>query len=271
MGKFQGVLLATDYDETLYGTQVGISRENRAAMEYFISQGGLFTVSTGRSLRNFSIQMEKESLPLNAPAILSNGANIYDYRAGRLLLEQLTDKAVIAHMAQVARVFPDLGFEAYCREEVYIHNPNSVTRRHLERAGLRGIETPILNMPAPWTKAILQQEDHGLLLNIQAYIQKTWPQAYEVIFSNEVLLELTRKGTDKGSAVLWLAGHLGVERSHLYCAGNGQNDLPMLKVAAEGFAPSNCCPELEGQGVTMLPSCGEHCIAALIDILDRRY
>ncbi|MDF2839149.1 MAG: hydrolase, partial [Evtepia sp.] len=231
MGKFSGVLLATDYDETLYGSNLGISPENRAAIEYFISAGGHFTVSTGRSYRNFAIQMEREALLVNAPVILSNGANIYDFREEKMLYESLMRPEVIFDLAEVCSVFPSLGFEAYCREEVYVHNPNAVTQRHLSRAGLIGVSAPILQMPTPWTKAILQQLDHDLLLEAQNYFARRWPEHYEVIFSNAVLLELTAKGSHKGSAVLWLADYLGIRRKHIYCIGNGQNDIPMLDVS----------------------------------------
>ena len=59
MGRFRGVLLATDYDDTLYSTNATISPENRQAIEYFVAEGGKFCISTGRSYINFAIQMEK--------------------------------------------------------------------------------------------------------------------------------------------------------------------------------------------------------------------
>lgn len=271
MDKFSGVLLATDYDETLYGAQQGISPENRVAIAYFIEQGGYFTVSTGRSLRNFFIQMEREALPVNAPVILSNGANIYDFATGQMLCECLMRDEVRENLAQLCHRHPCVGFEAYCREEVFVHHPNSVTERHLTRAGLLGIERPVLEMPVPWTKAILQHEEHALLLEAQNYIRLHWPEHYEVIFSNPYLLELTAKGTHKGSAVLWLAEHLSVLRKNIYCIGNGQNDIPMLDISAVPFAPSNCTPAIRERGATILTSCDESCIARLIETLDHRY
>lgn len=271
MGKFSGVLLATDYDETLYGADLGISPENRKAISYFIAQGGYFTVSTGRSLRNFRIQMEREALPVNAPVILSNGANIFDFSTNSMLCEWLMREEVRANVEQACRRFPELGFEAYCREDVYVHNPNAVTDRHLNRAGLEGMGCPIAQMPLPWTKAILQHEDHQLLQAVQNYMRLHWPEFYEVIFSNAVLLEMTSKGSHKGSAVLWLAEHLGVLRKNIYCIGNGQNDIPMLDISAEPFAPANCTPAIRERGATILTSCNESCIARLIETLDRRY
>lgn len=271
MGRFSGVLLATDYDETLYGASRGISPDNRTAIRYFIAEGGYFTVSTGRSLRNFAIQMEREDLPVNAPVILSNGANIYDFATQTMLCERLMRPEIVDDLARVCRHFPALGFEAYCREEVYVHHPNAITERHLTRAGLVGLEQPILQMPTPWTKAILQHEDHAMLLEVQNYMRLHWQEHYEVIFSNPYLLELTTKGSHKGSAVLWLAEHLDVRRKHIYCVGNGQNDIPMLDISAEPFAPANCTPAIRERGATILASCDESCIARLIEKLDRRY
>lgn len=271
LGRFSGVLLATDYDETLYGSTLGISSENRTAIEYFISEGGHFTVSTGRSYRNFAIQMEREGLLLNAPVILSNGANIYDFREEKMLYESLMRPEVTKDLTEVCKHFPSLGFEAYCREEVYVYNANEVTQRHLSRACLTGIPTPILEMPTPWTKAILQQVDHDMLLEVQKYFSHHWTEHYEVIFSNAVLLELTAKGSHKGSAVLWLANHLGIRRKHIYCIGDGQNDIPMLEVSAVPFAPSNCTQAIRERGATILSSCDESCVARLIEKLDYRY
>ena len=85
MGKFDGVLLASDYDDTLYDKHGRISPENREAVDYFLREGGVFTVSTGRSLKNFTIQMELERLPVNAPVILANGAVIHDFSSGETL------------------------------------------------------------------------------------------------------------------------------------------------------------------------------------------
>ncbi len=270
-GKFAGVLLATDYDETLYVAEQGISQENRAAISYFIAEGGYFTVSTGRSLRNFAIQMQRETLPVNAPAILSNGATIYDFSKGTMLCERLARPELREDLAQVCYRYPDLGFEAYCHEDVYLHNPNEVTDRHMNRAGLLGIPSPILKMPVPWTKVILQHPDHAYLLEVQNYIRLHWQEYYEVIFSNPYLLEVTAKGSHKGSAVLWVANHLGILRKDIYCIGNGQNDIPMLDISAEPFAPANCTPAIRERGATILTSCHESCIARLIETLDRRY
>lgn len=270
MGKLDGVLLVTDYDDTLYGSDNHVSDENQAAIRRFIAQGGSFTVATGRAHTTFAPQITRERLRLNAPAVLSNGSAVYDFQEDRMLMQTFLPPESGLHLAEVAGVFPALGFEAYHGEDIYVHNPNRVTWSHLRRAGVGHTECPIPQMPLPWTKVLLQQE-HGLLLKVRDYFSAHWPEDYEVIFSNHVLLELTAKGSNKGQAVLWVARRLGVDPAHLYCVGDNQNDLPMLAAAAQGFAPANCAQEVKDWGATIVGSCDEHCVAQIIELLEQEY
>ena len=47
-GKFSDYLLVSDMDATLLDDNHTISEENRQAIDYFIKNGGRFTVATGR-------------------------------------------------------------------------------------------------------------------------------------------------------------------------------------------------------------------------------
>ena len=48
MGKFDGILICTDLDGTLYENDKTISSENKKAIEHFKSEDGYFTFITGR-------------------------------------------------------------------------------------------------------------------------------------------------------------------------------------------------------------------------------
>lgn len=65
MGKFNGVLLVSDFDDTLYGSDLRVSEENRRALDYFTGAGGIFTVATGRAHPTFA--PHAASVPINAP------------------------------------------------------------------------------------------------------------------------------------------------------------------------------------------------------------
>ena len=268
LGKFNGVLLVSDFDDTLYGEDMRITRENVEALTYFTREGGTFTVATGRARPNFA--PHASHIPINAPVILSNGSALYDFRTGEMIYETFLPDRVREDLQQMARAIPTIGFEAYHHDAIYVYQPNAVTHRHLERAGITAREVPIADIPLPWSKVILQQ-DYETLLHTQRYLLERWGEHYEVIFSNRVLLELTRKGSSKGGMMQSLARRLGIDAQHIYCVGDNQNDIPMLAVSAIPFAPANCAPEVKQWGARILGACEESCVAQIVDILDHIY
>ena len=268
MGKFDGVLLATDFDDTYFPDSSVLPPENLRAVEYFKSQGGIFTVATGRAHRTFAPFLELA--PANAPVVLSNGAQLYDFQKEEMVAETTLAPTIAADLEELAARIPQVGLEAYHGEDIYIWNPNPWTRYHLNKAGTGAVECPISHMPLPWGKAILHQ-DHPILLEAQAYLLSRWSDRYEAIFSNPHMLELTDKGSTKGGMVLRLARMLGIRRENLYCVGDNQNDIPMLAVSAIPFAPANCAREVKDWGAVLLPRCEDGAVARLIEILDQKY
>ena len=271
MGKFDGVLLVSDYDDTLYNHKLEVSEENRAAIESFIAQGGTFTVATGRAKATFQPQIARERLTLNAPVVLSNGSAIYDFSADKLLYQSYLPMEAAEHMTQVCQAFPDLAFESYHQGDVYVYNPNLVTMKHLERVKVPyTLCQTIDEMPLPWTKLILEH-DHALLSDVQRMFLERWGDQYEAIFSNRYLLEITAKGNTKGTLVKRVADQLGIAPDHIYCIGDNQNDLSMLALSAIPFAPANCAPEVRDWGARIVHHCDDSAVAQVIGILDDIY
>ena len=270
MGKFDGVLFYSDYDDTLYNHHLTVSPENHAAIRYFIQEGGRFSVATGRAHRTFTPQIGREGLELNAPVILSNGAAIYDYQEDRYLVRTYLPQGGKEDVEELCREFPELGLEAYHGEDVYVYNPNQVTMRHLERVAVPYTVCPVGEMPEPWIKVLLQQ-DTPVLERVQAYILTHWGEKYEAIFSNAYLLELTCKGSNKGAMVARAAKMLGIAPQRVYCIGDNRNDLPMLELSAIPFAPATCAPQVKEWGARLLGHCNDHAVAQAIEILDGIY
>lgn len=82
MGKFDGLLLCTDFDMTLAEKAV-ISPENIAAIRYFQENGGRFTVVSGRN--PYFLTEHLGDLRVNAPLVGYNGALILDESAQTVL------------------------------------------------------------------------------------------------------------------------------------------------------------------------------------------
>lgn len=270
MGKFSGVLLVSDYDDTLYGSDLTVSEPNRAAIRYFVGEGGRFTVATGRARNTFRPQLTRENLTVNAPAILSNGALLYDFQAERVVCETFLPLSAPDDLRGLMEALPSVGVEVYHGEQMYIDRPNAYTHRHVARVRTGWTPSSLEKVPAPWVKAIVE-DDYGTLLRAQSLLLDRRGDRYEAIFSNRCMLEITTRGAHKGGMVLLLADYLGIRQDHIYCVGDNQNDIPMLAVSAVPFAPSNCAQEVKDWGANLLGSCDESCVAQLVDILDRRY
>ena len=50
MGKFDGVLLVSDFDDTFLGSDRTVPARNYRALDYFLSEGGRFTIATGAGI-----------------------------------------------------------------------------------------------------------------------------------------------------------------------------------------------------------------------------
>ena len=269
MGKFDGVLLATDFDGTLFhhGTHA-IPPRNLTAINYFISEGGTFTVATGRSMGTFA--PFAPLVPFNAPVVLGNGSSIYNFSTEQFLINTVLPDTARDDLAQMMARFPTVAIEVYHNEAIFAHNPNAVTEAHMNLVHASYTETTVADLPTPITKAIVEYY-HDTLCEVQQWFNDTFPNRYEAIFSTEYFLELTAHNSHKGAMVLRLAETLGIETQHIYCAGDNQNDISMLAVSAIPFAPSDCADSVKEWGATLLCTCEQGLMADIIDVLDARY
>ena len=133
MGKFDGVLLVSDFDDTLYGANRRIPPRNLEALHYFVSQGGRFTVATGRAHRTFAPYVHLA--PVNAPVVLSNGSALYDFERDVMLEQTFLPESSARDFAALFEAFPSLGMESYHGEDIYVWNPNSITDAHMKKVG----------------------------------------------------------------------------------------------------------------------------------------
>lgn len=280
MGKFTGVLLASDFDNTLIYTDEALrtgkpvpplSEANRAALEYFMAEGGRFAIATGRALAAFVQYVDR--VPMNTPGVVCNGAALYDFEKGVYLTHALLDEDARERGQMILDRFPSVAVEAYHIDNViHVVHPNEITRKHEHMTKVDVVEMPsLLDVPLPLGK-LLFEEKREILQEVKEFLaEKGWSEEYELIFSNSNLLEMTVKGANKGGMVRRLAERLGISMDHVYCAGDEANDISMLTVAAEGFAPANCSDAVRACGATIVADARESAMAEIVAILDKRY
>lgn len=279
MGKFDRVLLACDFDNTLVYTEPALvagepipplTAENREALESFTAQGGHFAVATGRALAAF--QALAPDLPINSPCVLCNGAALYDFTRGEYLDCNLLDEAALRRGQALLDEFPTLAVEAYhIGNVVHAVRPNEYVRRHEHLTHVGTEEKPsLLEVPLPLGKFIFEDDHETLLAARRRMTEWGWDADYEIVFSRDNLLEVTAKGANKGGMVLRLAERLGIAREDVCCMGDEANDLSMLRSAGRAFAPANGTDAVKAVS-TVVSHAEGRAVADVVEILDRTY
>jgi len=282
MGKFDRVLLASDFDNTLVYTQgaldAGLTElpplpaRSREALEYFTQNGGFFSVSTGRALPAFARYAAE--LPINAPCIIANGAGLYDFRTEEYVYTAFLHEETRAHVAVLLERFPQLPFEIYHTDRrIHAMHPNRfiINHEHLTRAKTVTIES-FDEVDFPLVK-LLFEDERDALDEVADYIRaQSWGGEYELIYSGDHLLEMTARGATKGGMVLRLAEKLGVARKDVYCFGDHSNDISMAEVSAVRFAPANAIEEMKAlPEMHIVSHCADGAVADVIEYLDKTY
>lgn len=281
MGKFTGLLLASDYDNTLTYTEEAlrlcrpmppVSKANQAAIRYFMAEGGIFSVATGRAKPAF--EAVADGVPMNGPTVLFNGAAIYDFSTGKYLCEAFLPETARAHIAQTIRELPFAAVELYHdNNDIHALQPNDVTRRHLHVTHSPTVIVDSMEqVPSPISKVLFSTEPAHQAALLDYLRGQGWYGDYEIVASSESLVELTARGANKGGMVRRLAALLHIPQANVACVGDHANDISMLTWAGMAFAPANALPEVRALPcVRTLPDCREDAIAALIAVLDEKF
>jgi len=268
MGKFSGVLIATDLDGTMLDSDKRVGAKTYAALDRYFAQGGKLTVSTGRLYSSFGGM--REIVPFNLPAIFANGAQLYDYDFDKTVWECDIDSSAINMFEKACVRFKNVALEVYRHKLCDVVNINNRSIEHMQHFKIPYTVCSLpSDIPFPWLKALFVGE-HDVLLDVLKYAENFYcPLKYR--FSTPYFLEVFNKDTDKGIAVLKLAEMYGIKRGDIYTAGDQENDIDMLAVAALSFAPENAVMNVRDRANIILPDNDHDTIAALIEHIKKIY
>ena len=237
MKNLRNILLISDFDGTLTGSDGTIPENNISAIKQLVEGGGYFTVSTGRTKEGF--HNYDESL-INAPVILGNGALAYDYKTQSIAFTNTIEKNSIVFLNKMISDNPYLGTEIYTLSgEVYCINKNEANLRHFNALKLASFNDAVsfTEDMFPIVKIMVSAGDRSKYF--QTYFENESPEFMKYIPTNGSFIEILSKEAGKGRALHQLADYLGVEENCIFCAGDGSNDVDMLEESPMSFCPSS--------------------------------
>lgn len=262
--KFSDYLLVSDMDATLLTNKHKISDENCKAVDYFVSNGGLFTVATGRM--NKGVREHMDRIRINAPAILHNGAQIYDFENEKAISEKFIEEDRKAAIKRVYEDMPELGLEIYSNETIYVYRECDETKRFKNRKYTNVVYgVPDEVWKNAWIKCLLIGEKK-LLDYYEPIYRKSYDSGYAVR-SGKKYLDIVSGEASKGIALTELKKLIGVKK--VIAVGDNMNDISMLQAADISFAVENAEKQVKEIVDFMAPSNNDNAIAYIIDELKK--
>ena len=271
MGRFDHVLIFSDIDGTYLDEKRKIVPRNEDAVRRFTAEGGIFTVATGRMERNTPGAIPNIAELANFPVLLSNGANIYDFREDRSIksffMEEDTVKPILDF---VAEHYPDVGIRATVPGGfLYPFDHPKVLRDLGPNAGIVRKQDP-----SEWDLSriykIVFRAESEVLAKMQAELTPLFEDRVEIILSEVEILEVQKKGVSKGSSIDLIREGLRARGTpkRIICIGDYENDLEMLRAADFAACPENALDSVKAVSDVVLCHCRDGVIADLIEYLE---
>lgn len=256
MGKFDGVLLCSDWDGTLtYGG--ALQKENIEAIRYFQKEGGYFTFASGRYAGHFK-QFEPDIIP-NTHVICVGGSCIMT-REGEILYERFCNERFEEYAKLLLR--PD---SPYQNVAVTYHGSDPI---HFDKTTIHSAKAhEILSLPTIYKGIFLTKTTEAAAEEALRFVAPLKFEGYMPMRSFPFSIELIPENGGKGKAVRWLANLLGC---HLVVAvGDYENDCDMLRMADYGYAVSDGSPMAKAAANRFAATAKSGAVASVIEELDR--
>nr|MBQ8244595.1 HAD-IIB family hydrolase [Oscillospiraceae bacterium] len=272
MGIFSDVLLTVDYDRTLTATDSTIPQRNLEAIRYFMENGGVFTVNTGRSLP--MTRVFRDIVPVNAPLLLYNGSAAYDLQENRLSFCHAIDLDLWETVHKCQALFPDLTVEVQGVDAHYRFTDNPDWDAFSEHQHCAHAFAPEGSDLGTFLKFTLYGEFRDVTVahmfqgtpeerrrmdEAEQLLNQVFGEHCEVFRAATRIIDIHAKGVSKARSARQLQQRLG--RKILVCAGDAHNDLSMMRDADYAFAPADGV--IAGEFETVC-ECGKGAVADVI-------
>lgn len=245
-------IIFSDLDGTLLNSDKHISEANLRALHTAAEHGVLVVPATGRFYNG--MPEEVRTLPFLRYAVTVNGAEVYDRETDTVLYRAEIDLPTAERVYDVLETLPVI-------YDCYMDGWGYMERRLYERldefipdprmsAAARAARTPVEDF-----RAFLREKNRSLQ-KIQMFFldagerERDWrvlagmfPEL-NVTSSVGHNVEINAKGADKGAALRFLCGHLGIPAREAMAFGDGSNDRGMLEAAGVGISMGNAAPVL---------------------------
>jgi len=255
MNDYSGILLMTDLDGTFMNRKGELVERNLRALDRFKAGGGLFTFATGRvhtTIERFLLPGWRELI--NCPAILCNGACVFDPTENRIL-HQVTMRGedvrhAVGQLFHSGRYTVNLyaGGDYTCYQDV---PPEKIESEC-------------------WHKAVFVGEPKDVSEG-WAWLAAQGESGYRFFRSAPHILEILPAQGGKGAMLAWLKRYYASLGRRVITVGAGdfENDLDLMEQADIGIAVANAIEPVKAAADRVLCTNDDGVIGDILDCIDR--
>lgn len=254
-------LYITDMDGTLLNSEKELSPLTRKIINKFISEGGCFTVATARTSASASKILA--GIDLRLPAVLMNGAVIYDFKRDEYIKTETISADQVRMIADIINQYGVSGFMYAVRDGILVTYYENLKTQYMKDFYYERVHkifekvesfvnTAVENNVIYFTMVDEYDTLSGLCSDL-ANVAGIDMTLYRDIYEEDLwYLEIYSVNASKYNAVSFLRRYCGFERIVGY--GDNHNDIPLLRACDEFYAVSNAVDELKALSTAVIDS-----------------
>lgn len=270
--KFSEWLFVSDIDSTLNNKLMRLPKVNKLAVDKFVSDGGVFTLCSGRNLQSLSIHYKK--LGIETPAIFLNGAGIYDFKSESFLdynpITEDGEKIILDTLANTKGI----QLTIYAPEIIYRATKKCLYGYLISKFdGLNcALCESVSDLPRGiWGKVTFFGTNRKIKELNKFFKNEKNKEIFDCCITSPVTLELSRKGINKGSAVKKLIEILGMNFEKTAAIGDYYNDVDMLKTVSHPACCGQAPDDIKSIVEYVACHCNKGAVADFINYIENKY
>ena len=242
-------LVAIDMDGTLLNSKKELLEETKQYFKDFHKKETetLLVLCTGRPETGIRPYLKDLGyLEENHYIISQNGANIYESRTGKRVMDAFLDSAAIQKWIELGKKHGISVMGAgvdyyYCFDQ----EPTEWMEFDVKLVSgkLKRIPTKE-SLNTDFYKNLLMGDEEQLN-EFETFIPEEWRDEFYVVRSQKYLLEVLKKGVNKAFGLEKLAAALNIDPCEIAAIGDAANDIEMLEYAGLAIAMGNASEEVK--------------------------
>lgn len=262
--KFDGYVIYSDLDGTLLNNNKEVSLENRKAIDYFIKNGGKFSIATGRAFE--ATEKYIKGVNIDIPAITYNGGIIYECNTRKAIKMHYLEREKMELVYKIKEDYNDIGIEIYCGTDIYIFKDNKTAERPATKLLNINYKIPENLFDLKWNKILLVGRPEYM-----DYIESEFNIKYDtdLVRSGDRFLEILPYNTSKGHALSEIINLYNLDKNKVIAIGDDMNDAEMLQECGIAFCPENASKSVKKYADIITLDNEHHVIKNIVEWIEK--